>query len=121
MELNINEVAVKVWAISNPTGAERAIATIKFGSFSISGFRILENNEAHKSDTLYWVAPPAYRTKKGKFQSIFWLADKDLWQKIQEKIIEEYLILLDKKPELRNGLDGIPIIEESDSGYEMHY
>jgi DNA-binding cell septation regulator SpoVG len=122
MELNIDEIKIKVWAVSSPSGSERAIATIKFGSITVAGFRILENDELHKGATPYWVAPPAYRTRKGKFQTIFWINNKESWQKIQEKIIEEYNLLLIKKPEFKNDFDGIPIIDEKESGnYEKHY
>ena len=121
MEININDVKVRVWVTNNSLGSEKGIATIIFGPISINGFKILENNDLHKGATQYWVAPPAYRTKKGKFQSVFWITDKDLWQKIQEKVLQEYNNVLEKKPDLKNGLDGIPIIEETKTGYKKHY
>jgi DNA-binding cell septation regulator SpoVG len=122
MELNIDDIKIKIWIITNPSGLERGIATIKFGDISISGFRILENDEEHKGTTLFWVAPPAYKTRNGKFQSIFWLKNKELWQKLQEKIIEEYNRVLAEKPNLKSGSDGIPIIEEKNDGnYGKHY
>lgn len=116
MNLDLSEIKVKIWVISNPSGNERGIATLKFGQFYISGFRIMKNDEAHKGATEYWVAPPAYRTRKGKFQTIFWLADKELWQEIQKKVLQEYESLLARKPELKSDQDDIPIIDEEGFG-----
>ena len=122
MEIDIDEAKIKIWIVENPTGMERGIATVKFGQMTISGFRILENDEAHKSAAPFWVAPPAYRTRKGKFQQIFWITDKELWQKLQTKLLEAYNKLLEEKPDLKANLGEIPVIEEKDAGsYKTHY
>jgi len=121
MEINLEDIKAKVWILPNPTGHERAIATIKIGPISISGIRVLENDEAHKASAPLWVAPPSYRTKSGKFHSILW-TEIELWQKIQEKVLEAYNKLLEEKPDLRINLGEIPVIEEMDKGaYNKHY
>lgn len=122
MKININDIKVKIWIISNPKGYERAIASIKIDPISISGLRVLENDEEHKAISTHWVAPPAYKTRGGKYQTIFWLSDKELWKEIEMKIIQEYHAFLEKRPNLKSGSDGIPIIEEGEYGkYEKRY
>ncbi len=65
----------------------KAIVTLKFGIITIKGFRVQVSD---KSESGYWVTPPAiFNIGSKKWHPIFFIEDKEIWQKIEEMILTE--------------------------------
>jgi hypothetical protein len=58
-----------------------AIVTLKFGILVVRGFRVMTSKVSDE----FWVIPPSYRA--GKWHPIFYLEDKEKWQRIQQMIL----------------------------------
>jgi len=37
-----------------------------------------------------WLTPPSYRDMGGRYHPIYFMPDKELWEKLEVKIYEEY-------------------------------
>jgi len=68
----------------------KAIVAIDFGDFVIKGFRVNFSNYKNEEGDELWITPPCYRDGNGKYRPIFYIPDKDLWEAIRKKIVEEY-------------------------------
>jgi len=91
MTLNFNEIKIKV-KITDGNGKLKAIIGLDFGDFVVKGFRIQESqyeNEAAGGRKL-WLTPPSYGDRGGRYHPIFYIPDKDLWERLQAKIWEAY-------------------------------
>lgn len=88
MRININELIAEVKIIEDQK--LKAIVSLDFGDFKIKGFRIMvSDHENHRGEKL-WVVPPSYKGGGGSYHPIFFTPDKDLWLKIQDKILDEF-------------------------------
>src|SRR3989344_9571302 len=88
MRININELIAEIKIIENQK--LKAIVALDFGDFKVKGFRIMvSDHENHRGEKL-WVVPPSYRGGGGSYHPIFFAPDKDLWLKIQDKILDEF-------------------------------
>ena len=53
----------------------------------ISNFRIMTSHFGNQS---FKVMPPAIRSTGGKYRDVFFLDNKELWYRLERKILEEY-------------------------------
>lgn len=89
MNFNVNEIRIKVKIVE---GKLKAIASLDFGDFTIKGFRIQESQYPNKAagDRKLWLTPPSYADRGGRYHPIFYIPDKDLWERLEAKIWEAY-------------------------------
>lgn len=87
MRLNIEEVEVRVKVIENRE--LRAIISLNFGDFVVKGFRISVSRYDNEKGEQLWVVPPSYQSG-GKYHPMFFIPNKELWKKLEEKIVNEY-------------------------------
>ena len=86
--MNLDEINVKIKFLEEKK--LKAILTLAFTDFVVKGFRIMESQHPNiKGDNL-WLTPPSYRDSGGHYHPIFFMPDKELWKKLEEKIWEEY-------------------------------
>ena len=67
----------------------------------IKSFQILKSQYAVANQREYKVSPPAIRMGNGKYNPIFFLEDTALWNRLEERVINELKIEL-RKEELKN-------------------
>ena len=69
------------------TKSEKVIvrADVHFEGFLLKGFKVLRNDETGRE----YVTPPSYLSAKG-WRPIFKTDNPATWQKIQEKILDEF-------------------------------
>ena len=90
MEINTKTFTVKVKITENQK-TMKAIVGLDFGDFVIKGFRIMDSvHEDHRGYKL-WVVAPSYRGGGG-YHPMFFAPNKELWVKIQDKIIDAYKV-----------------------------
>ena len=104
--MDLTKIKIKIQTIKK--GKVIGIASIEIGDMQIDGFRIVgfkilsgmfdETGYYDKNGNPIWVAPPSYPDNVGAFKNIFFAAP-ELWKELQNKIIEEYLIVF-------NGING---------------
>ena len=87
MKINLDEITVKAKIIENQK--LKAIIGLDFGEFVVKGFRIMESEFENLRGEKMWLTPPSYRGV-GRYHPIFYIPDKELWQKLEMKIWEEY-------------------------------
>lgn len=68
----------------------KAIVSIDFGDFKIKGFRISVSEYENERGEKLWTTPPSYRDGGGRYHPIFFLPNKELWKKIEGKLLDEY-------------------------------
>ena len=68
----------------------KAIVSIDFGDFKIKGFRVNTSDYKNKRGENLWITPPSYRDGGGKYHPIFYTSNKELWEKIESKLLDEY-------------------------------
>lgn len=88
MKINIDEIQVKVKIIEEKN--LKAIVSLDFGDFAVKGFRIAGSEYENSKGDKLWVTPPSYKNGGGRYHPIFYAPDKELWQKLEAKILEEY-------------------------------
>lgn len=88
MDINISQIEVKIKLVES----EKLLATaiLKYGPFVWKGFRIMKSDYENEGEEKFWIQPPSYRTRQGKFVEIFFCEDKELWKQIEAKIIFGY-------------------------------
>lgn len=64
----------------------KAIVAIDFGDFKIKGFRIYLS----KYENTFWVTPPCYKDHGGRYHPIFFLPNKELWEKVKFRLLDEF-------------------------------
>jgi len=89
MKIKIDEIDLKFKILDDKK--TKAIITLDFGDFVVKGFRISESNFENKEGDKLWLTPPSYNGG-GHWHPIFFMPDKDQWQKIEKRIFEEYEI-----------------------------
>jgi len=93
----------------------KGIANIWVGPIKISGFKIFENKNTEEEKDNLFIMPPSYRSATD-FCDSFYTKHKDLWDLIEERILQRYQELIEKdKPKTQNNIENneIPIIEEN--------
>ena len=93
MKINLEEITVKAKIIEGQK--LKAIIGLDFGDFVVRGFRILESEFDNLRGEKMWLTPPSYQGG-GRYHPIFYIPDKELWQKLEEKIWDEYKRQLDE-------------------------
>ena len=68
----------------------KAIVSIDFGDFKIKGFRVNTSDYENERGEKIWITPPSYRDGAGRYHPIFFLPNKELWKKIESKLLDEY-------------------------------
>lgn len=68
----------------------KAIIGLDFGDFVVKGFRVMESEYENTRGDKLWLTPPSYPDAGGKYHPIFFIPNKDLWKKLEEKIWDEY-------------------------------
>jgi len=87
MKIKIEEIKVKIKIIEEKE--MKAIITLDFGDFVVRGFRVrISEYEDARGDKL-WLMPPSYKGGV-KWHPIFFMPDKELWAKLEDKIMREY-------------------------------
>lgn len=87
MKVDIENIIVKVKLTE---GKLKAIVGLDFGDMVLRGFRIQESQyQDDKGQNQLWVTPPAYQGG-GRYHPMVFFPDKELWERIQAKILEAY-------------------------------
>ena len=76
---------------SSSSGMVLARATIEFETFTLGGFKIIEDN-----DKKAYVTPPSYLSSGGWRMLFSAKLEKD-WEKVTEKVLKEYSLWLMKE------------------------
>lgn len=87
MKIKIGEIKVKIKIIEEEK--LKAIIGLDFGDFVIKGFRIRQSEFENSRGDKLWLTPPAYNGG-GFYHPIFFVPDKELWAKLEDKIYSEY-------------------------------
>lgn len=88
MEIKLEELKVAIKIIENQK--MKAIIALDFGDFKVKGFRIRESEYENQRGEKLWLTPPSYVDSGGRYHPIFYTPNKELWQKIENKILDEY-------------------------------
>ncbi len=88
MKINIDEIKVKIKITEEKK--LKAIISLDFGDFLVKGFRAMESDYENDYGDKLWLTPPSYRDGGGKYHPIFFIENKELWKKVEEKIWSEY-------------------------------
>ncbi len=88
MKINIDEISVKIKFTEKDK--LKAIITLDFGNFVVKGFRVMGSEYENSRGEKLWLMPPSYRDGGGHYHPIFFMPDKELWQRLEEKIWDEY-------------------------------
>lgn len=102
MTININEIEVKIKFLED--AKLKAIIGLDFGDFVIRGFRMQTSDFENRKGQKLWLTPPSYQSKN-KWHPMFFMPDKSLWEKLEDKIFEEYQRQNDKHYEKMFGID----------------
>lgn len=75
----------------NRGGSLLAFVRLKMPPLVLKGFRIMESNYPNWRNEYISVMPPMIKgNQKGDFTMIFYIEDKELWEKLAGKIIDKY-------------------------------
>lgn len=83
----------------------KAIVSIDFGDFKIKGFRVNTSDYENERGEKIWITPPSYRDGGGRYHPIFFTSNKELWKKIESKLLDEYHKASTEHYKKRIGLD----------------
>jgi len=86
--LNIDDLKFQIKLLEN--GNLKAIASIDFGDFVVKGFRINLSAYKNESGENLWITPPSYKDGGEKYHPIFFIPDKALWKKLEQRLVIEY-------------------------------
>jgi len=87
---SIDEISVKVQRVMT-TNSVVARASINIGNWlSLKGFRIMPSKFREERIQCLYVQPPAYMTRNRQWQDIVFIEDRELWAKIERKIIDAF-------------------------------
>ena len=86
----IDKIEVNLKVVTDTSKKSKAIGTLTLGCFKIKGWRIMPSKEPNPlaSGEYLWVTPPAYFT--GRWHTIFFCEDKDIWKKIEVAFLKKY-------------------------------
>ena len=76
---------------NSSSGKVLARATIEFETFTLGGFKVIEDD-----DKKAYITPPSYLSGGGWRMLFSTKLDKD-WEKLKEKVLEEYNLWLMKE------------------------
>jgi len=86
--LDIEKIGIKVKIVeSNKT---KAIISLNFGDFVVKGFRVQTSRYENRFGEKFWLTPPSYQDGIGKYHPMFYMDNKELWNKLEEKIYREF-------------------------------
>ena len=68
----------------------KAIVSLDFDGMIIKGFRVMTFKTAETKEPTINLLPPSYRDGNSRYHPIFYLTDKDEWEWIEAKVLEEY-------------------------------
>ena len=83
----------------------KAIVSIDFGDFKIKGFRVNTSEYKNERGENLWVTPPSYPDGSRRYHPIFFTSNKELWKKIESKLLDEYHKASEKHYKKRFDLD----------------
>lgn len=89
MKIKIEEIQTKIKILEDKK--TRAIIGLDFGDFVIKGFRIMDSKFPNINGENLWLIPPSYQGG-GHYHPMIFFPDKELWQKIEKMIWDEYEI-----------------------------
>lgn len=87
MKLDADKVVIKVKVVDAPE--LKAIISLDFGDFVVKGFRIRKSDFESPEGKKLWVTPPSYKGAY-KWHPIFYVPNKELWKRLEERMLEEY-------------------------------
>lgn len=103
MKLKIDEIIVKVKIVDE--GKLKAIISLEFGDFLVKGFRIRSSEFTDTRGDKLWLMPPSYQGGF-KWHPIFFVPDKELWAKLENKIMSEYKNKSQEHYKKKYGIEG---------------
>ena len=103
---NLEEIVIKIKILQDKK--TKAIISLDFGDFVIKGFRVTESQFENKQGEKLWLIPPSYQSG-GRYHTMFFMPNKQIWEELQERIMNEY------KKELKNFNLKLHGIKEDDS------
>jgi len=68
----------------------KAIVSIDFGDFKIKGFRVNASDYENERGEKLWITPPSYPDGSRRYHPIFYIPNKELWKKVESKLLDEY-------------------------------
>ncbi len=92
IKINIKneDIKVNMKLTENPDKKAKAIITLTLGILKIKGFRILPSKYLNSRGEYLWIAVPSYKSAIGKYHGMFFCEDKEIWNKMEEKIWDKY-------------------------------
>ena len=87
MKIDLEKIFIKVKILQDEN--TKAIISVDFGDFVVKGFRVQKSQFENYKGDLLWITPPSYRGGP-KWHPIFFMPDKELWNKFETKLWEEY-------------------------------
>lgn len=88
MIFDLSTVGIKVKIIEQKK--LKAIVGLDFGDISIKGFRISESEYENEQGEKLWLTPPSYKDGGGHYHPMFFMPDKELWKRLERKVMETY-------------------------------
>ncbi|MSU55310.1 MAG: hypothetical protein EXS46_02100 [Candidatus Taylorbacteria bacterium] len=101
MKIKLDEIELKIKILEDKK--TKAIIGLDFGDFVIRGFRITESKFPNMNGEMLWFMPPSY-LGGGRYHPIFFLPDKELWQKLEKRVWIEYKGALNTQHKKKYGL-----------------
>ena len=88
LKIKVEDIEINVKIIESQK--LKAIVGLDFGDFKIKGFRVNISDYENARGEKLWVTPPSYRDGNGRYHPIFYAPNKELWELIQFRILDEY-------------------------------
>jgi DNA-binding cell septation regulator SpoVG len=101
MPINLDEISVKIKFVEEKQ--LKAILSLEFDDYVVKGFRIQTSKYQNSNGQNLWLTPPSYKASGGKYHPIFFMTNKKLWKKLEEKVWIEYYKQLEQHYQKRIG------------------
>lgn len=88
MNLNIEEIIIRVKILDQKK--LKAIIGLDFGDFVVKGFRIMESQYENRRGDKLWLTPPSYIGAGTRHHPIFFMPNKELWEKLEDRMFIAY-------------------------------
>lgn len=86
--LDLDKMTIKIKRIEGKP--MKAMIGLEFENFVIKGFRITESKYKNMFGEDLWLTPPSYKDSNNKYHPMFFMPNKEEWEKLEKKIWEEY-------------------------------
>jgi len=86
--LDLDKMTIKIKRIEGKP--MKAMVGLEFEDFVIKGFRISESKFKNEFGENLWLTPPSYKDNSNEYHPIFFMPNKEEWEKLEKKILDEY-------------------------------